>query len=188
MNKEKGSFGLIIIIIIGSILVASVIIGIEVSNSKKIAKEFSKEGYETTSEDIFYKKIVSGNTLDDYYKDIANKKDSYYEEYYFSKESNDFIELKLLYQQDVSTTLNIISNLENGETEFNYELAYKTSHLLIEGNSTNNYECKIIDNNKVDMDTVSGYCDMIMDEINNFNDIKNDLLKNDKIRSLVEKD
>lgn len=190
MKKKKTGKNLLSKIIFGIIalflIIVLVIFVYERGTNKEEEEVFQKEGYTTSNEDAFYKKIVSDNTLDDFYADVQQERDSNYEEYYFSKESNDFIELKMLYRNKVSTTLNITSDLKTNVLEYNYELTYKTAHLLLEGSSTNNYDCEVIVNDEVSAETVQKYCDMIIDEINSYNEIKNDLLRNNQIKSMIK--
>ena len=95
--------------------------------------------------------------------------------------------IKMIYKNNVSTSLNIITNLETNELTYSYELAYKTAHLLLEGTSKEDYSCKVIDNNRVQEDVVKKYCDLVIDEINDYNEVKDDLLKNNKIGELSKK-
>ena len=179
---------LIIILSIATIIIVPIsIYCVEKSKENKITEEFTKEGYKTSKDDAFYRKIVTGNTLASYYEDISNKVDTQYQEYYYSKESNDFIELKMIYKNEVTTTLNISSDIETNLLTFNYELTYKDAHLILYGNSEDNYECEIVVNKKVSDETVQKYCDMIIDEINNFNSVKEELLKNKKINNITKK-
>lgn len=180
---KKVIIGIIILIILIPIIVYITIKG----TNKGIEKEFNKEGYTTSKEDAFYRKITTNNTLDDFYNAMASKNDSEYQEFYYAKQSNDFIELKMIYKNNVSTSLNIITNLESNELTYSYELAYKTAHLLLEGTSKDDYSCKVIDNNRVQEDIVQKYCDLIIDEINEYNEVKDNLLKNNKIGNLSKK-
>ena len=189
-KKQKKSNNIYIYIIIGvflSVFVISAIIYITINGTnKKLDDEFAKEGYNTTPKDAFYRRVVTNNTLDDYYRDMQSETDSEYQEFYYSKQSNEFIELKMLYKNKVSTSLNISTNLETGELTYNYELAYKTAHLLLDGSSKENYNCNVIDNNKVQPETIKNYCDLIIDEINDYNTVKEELLKNNQIRDLSQ--
>ena len=183
-NDKNKLYGIIAIIVIVIVLIPIfVYISINSSN-KEIEDEFDKEGYQTSKEDAFYRKVTTNNTLDDYYNDIASGTSSEYQEYYYSKQSNDFIELKMVYKNKVNTSLSITTNLETDELLYNYELTYKTAHLILEGTSKDNYNCNVIVNNQVQEDTVKKYCDLIIDEINEYNVVKEDLLKNQKIRDL----
>ena len=188
-NKKSLSLKeLIIILAIATIIIVPIsIYCVEKNKENKITEEFTKEGYKTSKDDAFYRKIVTGNTLASYYEDISNKVDTQYQEYYYSKESNDFIELKMIYKNEVTTTLNISSDIETNLLTFNYELTYKDAHLILDGNSEDNYECEIVVNKKVSDETVQKYCDMIIDEINNFNSVKEELLKNKKINNITKK-
>lgn len=182
-NKLNSNVLLVITIII---VVVTLSLYFFSKRDPKIDNEFQKEGYETEEEeDPFYKRIVTNNTLDDYYNDISQGKDSSYEEYYFSKESNDFIELKLDTRSNVNTTLNISSDLRTKEVNYNYELTYNKSYLIIEGNSNDNYDCNIIKNKNVNEETLNTICNNIMSEISIFLERRKTILSNKKIKDLV---
>lgn len=184
MKKNKKT----ILLIISIILIVIIVLFLIFSNNNKGLKEtLKKEGYTTEEESAFYKKIVTNNTLDDYYNDLSNSRDSQYEEYYFSKESNDFIELKMSFQNNVTTSLNITSDLKALSTSYNYELSYKDAHLLLEGNSNSEFTCNVVLNEKVSDDIIDTYCNMIKQEIEIFTDRRTDLLKNKQIQEIVEK-
>lgn len=184
-KKENTKFYTIIVIVIFLLII---VLGLVLSNNNKELEDvLNKEGYTTEDESAFYKKIVTNNTLDDYYNDITNSRDSEYEEYYFSKESNDFIELKMSFQNNVTTSLNITSDLKNLSTSYNYELTYKDAHLLLEGNDSTDFTCNIVLNEKVNSDTINTYCNMIKQEIETFTDRRTNLLKNKKIQEIVQK-
>ena len=184
ISNNKLLYGTVTGVIVAIFLISAVIyISINGTN-KKIDEEFEKEGYKTSSKDAFYRKVTTNNTLDEYYRDMTSGTDSEYQEFYYSKQSNEFIELRMVYKNRVSTSLNISTNLETDELTYNYELAYKEAHLLLEGSSKGNYTCNVIDNNKVQEETVQNYCDLIIDEINDYNVVKEDLLKNNQIRDL----
>lgn len=182
-NRINSNILLVITIIIVVVTLSLYFISIR---DPKIDNEFQKEGYKTEEEeDPFYKRIVTNNTLDDYYNDISQGKDSSYEEYYFSKESNDFIELKLDNKSNVNTTLNISSDLRTKEVSYNYELTYNKSYLIIEGNSSDNYDCNIIKNKNVNEETLNTICNNIMSEISIFLERRKTILNNKKIKDLV---
>ena len=185
-NNKKIIYSIIIIVIILLIIVPLFVYISVNSSNKEIEEEFNKEGYKTSKEDAFYRQITTNNTLDEYYEDVANEKDSEYQEFYYSKLANDFIEVKMLYKNKVNTTLNITTDLKTNELEYNYELAYKNAHLILEGNSKDNYACNVITNNKINSDTVTKYCNMIIEEINDYNTVKDELLKNKKIKDLSD--
>lgn len=185
-NNKKIIYSIIFIVII-LLIIVPLVVYISVNNdNKEIEEEFNKEGYQTSKEDAFYRQITTNNTLDEYYEDVANEKDSEYQEFYYSKLANDFIEVKMLYKNKVNTTLNITTDLKTNELEYNYELAYKDAHLILEGTSKDNYACNVITNNKIKSDTVTSYCNMIIEEINEYNKVKDELLKNKKIKDLSD--
>lgn len=188
MNKKKKKDSNILIII--GIIVFATIVSILATllNPADKTEEtiLQQEGYNTTEEDAFYKKIVTNNTLDDYYNDLTNKRDSAYEEYYFAKESYEFIELKMSYNNTVNKVLNITSNLRNNKVEYTYEISYKSTQLLIEGNSDDNYDCNIIVQKNISDDDITNVCSEVPDEISTFLERRDKLLSNKKIKELLD--
>ena len=154
-------------------------------NKPEIERQLNKEGYKTTEDDAFYKKVTTNNTLDDFYNKMANNEDTAYEEYYLQKESLNFIELKMTYQNQVSRTLNITSDLRTNKVEFNYELSYKQSHIILEGNSDEDYNCKIVVRRNVNDDDASKQCDYIIEEMSTFLERRNQILQNEKVQELL---
>ena len=179
-NREVIMGGLIILSVVVLILVVLVI-----TQATTPEKALNREGYNTTAEeDPFYKKIETNNTLDDFYN-VASNKNSSYEEYYLSKESYNFIEMKMNYNEGAMNTLNIVSNLKTQEVEFNYELSYNSAHLLIEGNSRDTYSCKVIQKKGVNDQTIQDHCNYIMNEITVFLLRREKILQNDKVKELI---
>jgi hypothetical protein len=187
-NKRKKDKKLLYIGIFVIIFIILIILGIYLSkDNDELKSELKKDGYTTEESDAFYKKIVTNNTLDDFYDDLSNNKETSYEEYYFSKDSYDFIELKMSYKDGITTTLNITSALRTLEVNFNYELSYNSTHLIIEGDSTDEYTCKTVVQEGISDATVSTYCDAINSEITTFLNRRTELLSNQKIQELVNK-
>jgi len=180
MEKKK-SYNLVFIAVL--ILCVGVIISLLYYSSREqiVKRELNKEGYSTGKEDAFYHQIVSNNTLDDYYNDISLNKDSIFEEYYVSKESNSLIELKMTYQNQINTSLNISSKLDSNQVNYNFELSYQDSSFILEGNSETNYECNVIKEKNVSKDSIKYYCDIVMNEIQNYLQKKNELLQNETL-------
>ena len=180
MEKKK-SYNLVFIAVL--ILCVGVIISLLYYSSREqiVKRELNKEGYSTGKEDAFYHQIVSNNTLDDYYNDISLNKDSIFEEYYVSKESNSLIELKMTYQNQINTSLNISSKLDSNQVNYNFELSYQESSFILEGNSETNYECNVIKEKNVSKDSIKYYCDIVMNEIQNYLQKKNELLQNETL-------
>ena len=181
MKKKKNKNT--IFIITGIILIIVMAIGLLyfTSREQQIKRELLKQGYSTEKEEAFYNKVVTNNTLEEYYNDVSSHKDSNYEEYYVSKESNSFIELKLSYQNKINTTLNISTELKTNKTNYHYEVSYQNSYLLLEGNSDTNYNCDVVDKKNINQKTVDYYCELVIVELNNFLQKKNELLQNNKV-------
>lgn len=185
-NKKKLPLKILILTLLIVVFIIFIAYVLYSSSKNEILGEFNKEGYDSTNKDLFYKKITTDNTLEDFYNDMSNNTDTAYQEFYFSKDSTEFIELKMLYKSGVSTSLNITSDLKNNDTKFNYELSYKEMYLILEGNDKNDYDCNIVKNNNISQEIVKKYCDMIIDEIDNFETEKAELLKNEKIKALIK--
>ena len=175
-----------VITILSVIVIILLVMVLSQGTNQKEDKVLLNEGYETTDEeDAFYKKITTNNTLDDFYNDMANKQNSAYEEYYFAKESHNFIELKMNYNEGAITTLNITSDLKTQEVKYNYELSYNSAHLILEGNSLSDYSCQIVTKKNVNDTAIQNHCDYVMQEINVFLERRQQLLQNDKVREIV---
>lgn len=185
-SKKKTYNKLIIIPII--IFIVFVILGINLNkNHSKMEKELKKEGYETKNEnDAFYKRIESNNTLDDYYNDISNHKDSMYSEYYLSKESHDFIGLKMIYQNEVYMVLNFTSNMKTLDINFTFEMEFDESRILLEGNNNMGFECNTILAKNTSQETIDYYCEDVHKEINEFVEKRSKLLSNPEIKKIID--
>ena len=186
MKKKKGnnkSFSWIIIPTILIIIGMTIFILVYSTRENKLKRGLQNEGYTTTQEEAFYNKIVTNNTLDDYYNDIGQGKDTSFEQYYVSKESNNFIELKIYYKNKINTTLNITSELTTNKTNYNFELEYQDSHIIIDGNSDQNYKCNIVLKEKANDNTINYYFNLIKEEINSFLQKKEELLQKEAIKN-----
>lgn len=186
MEKEKNKRIIILVSTISImllILLCAVIYVLYVN--KDLEKGMEESGYTTEDDSYFYEKIETNNTIDDYYNDVKNDKNSEFTKYYVSKEMDNFIELKLINDNNVKATLNIVNNLKTGKTTYNYEVKYQNSHLIFEGDSDNNYECNFIVKKNVKKETMNYYCNQIEEEINSFNYKKQELLSNERVQKRI---
>ena len=151
-----------------------------------LEQELIQNGYETDADNAFYNKVETANTLDDFYKDMKEEKDTSYVEYYVSKESNDFIELKMVYQDKINITVNVISDLSTTRINYNLELTYQDSHIMLDGNSDDDYSCNIIKQEHANQDTVNYYCNYLREEVTNFISKRNELLQNENISKRIK--
>ena len=183
MSEKEKKFWVAFIILLALAIVGT---GIYYLTDKTVEeKELQKSGYKTTEDDAFYKKVVTNNTLDDYYKAMSNNQDAEYEEYYLQKESLNFIELKMSYQNTVDRTLSFTSDLRTDIVRYNYELSYKSSHLILEGNSSENYDCKIVVRKNVNDTDIQKQCDYIAKELSVFLTRRSEILENETVKALV---
>ena len=174
-------------IAMGLFILFAIIVLLIYYGSTAMDRSMQNDGYEAgEKEDPFYKKITTGNTLDDYYNDLSNNKDSAYEEYYLQKDSYNFYEQKLAYQNGVTSSLNISSDLRDLYTMFSYELSYGEAYILLEGNSAANYECEVIMNNNATRETLQNACDRIQSELDTFTTRRNEIMQNEKVQEVLK--
>lgn len=187
MKKKKKDNKLLFYVGIGT-LVVIIIFSIYASRDYGELKEsLEKDGYETIdNNDAFYKKIASKRNLKQYYEDMSNGIDSEYEEYTISKDSYDFVELKMKYENSVNTVLSINSNLKGTKVQYNFELSYGSSHILIEGGSENKYACDVIDQQNASDDTIQYYCNQISDEVKAYLNKRTSVLNNPKLNEVLK--
>ena len=76
-KKKDNQLNLYIGIIICIIIVGSFIYYF--ASNRDLESSLKNDGYVAEEEDAFYKHVVSGNTIDDFYNAVANKRDLYYE-------------------------------------------------------------------------------------------------------------
>lgn len=187
MKKKKKDNKLLFYIGIGTLIII-IIFSIYASRDYGELKEsLEKDGYETIdNNDAFYKKVVSKKNLEQYYEDMSNGVDSEYEEYTISKESYDFVELKMKYENSVNTVLSINSNLKGTKVQYNFELSYGSSHILMEGGSENKYACDVIDQQNASDDTIQYYCNQISDEVKAYLNKRTAVLNNPKLNDVLK--
>ena len=187
MKKKKKDNKLLFYIGIVTLIII-IIFSIYASRDYGELKEsLEKDGYETIdNNDAFYKKVVSKKNLEQYYEDMSNGVDSEYEEYTISKESYDFVELKMKYENSVNTVLSINSNLKGTKVQYNFELSYGSSHILMEGGSENKYACDVIDQQNASDDTIQYYCNQITDEVKAYLNKRTAVLNNPKLNDVLK--
>ncbi len=187
MAKRKKDNMTMSYLAIGGLILFAVVVLLIYYGSTAMDRSMKQEGYEAgEKEDPFYKKITTGNTLDDYYNDLANEINSAYEEYYMQKDSYNFYEQKLAYQNGVTSSLNISSDLRDLYTVFSYELSYEEAYILLEGNSEANYECEVVMNKNASRETLQNACDRIQDELDTFLTRRNEIMQNEKVQEVLK--
>jgi len=190
-RKKKRTINKKTIIIVGIILILLIIVIIQlVTNNDTTTDEMGNrlENYGYTigeDEDAFYQKITTNNTLDDYYNDISNNKETNYQEYYVSKTSYDFIELKMSYSDKITKILNVTSDLTTKEIEYNFELSYNEIYLLLEGTLDDSFTCTAVTERNVNDEVISTYCNTIKSDLIDFTTERNKILSDTKIQKLL---
>jgi len=157
------------------------------SNTKKIKDYITDQGYSTTDDSLFYQKIVSNNTLDDYYNDVDNKKDSTYDEYYFNKDSYSFIELKMIYKNEISQVFNVTSDFTNNKVSYNYEISKNNSSIILDGDYVSGREtsCNINSIKNLSTKNLSEYCTLARSYMNEFISEQEKLLSNKEFKKAI---
>ena len=150
------------------------------SNSKKIKDYITDQGYSTSDDSLFYQKIVSNNTLDDYYKDVENKKESKYDEFYFNKDSYSFIELKMIYKNDITQVFNVTSDFTNNKVEYNFEISKNSASIILDGSYLAGREtsCNINSIKNLSTKNLADYCTLARNYMNEFITEQEKLLSN----------
>lgn len=183
-NKKQENNTLLIVLV--SIFAVMLLLLLVVATTKdEVYNELENEGYYTETDDAFYKKILTNNTLDEFYNDMNSGRNTKYQEVYVSKTSYDYIELLMIYNDGVTTTLTISSSLKSNELNYNFELSYNKQYLLLEGNEENNYDCEVTVNRNVKKETEKKYCNLIKEQINDFLSSKTQLLNNQNLMNKI---
>lgn len=156
------------------------------SNAKKIKDYVKEQGYSDSNDSLFYQKIVSNNTLDDYYKDVDNHTDSVYQEYYFSKDSYSFIELKMVFKNEVNQVFNVTSDFTNNKISYNFEISRDNASIILDGDYVaGNVSCNINSVKNLSTNKVNDYCTIAKNYMNEFIDEQNNLLSNDEFSKAI---
>ena len=186
MAKRKKKDMKLVYLAIGGLIVFAIILLLVYYKSTEMDRSMQTKGYQTEEKsDPFYKMKTTGNTLDEYYSDLDEKINSAYEEYYLQKESYNFFEQKLAFQDGVTSSLNISSDLRNLYTKFNYELSYQNAYIILEGNSETNFECEVIINRNTSKETQQNACDQIHKEIDIFTRRRTEIMADEKVQELL---
>ncbi|MBQ8535169.1 MAG: hypothetical protein IJ463_05750 [Bacilli bacterium] len=183
-KKQEKNIMLTILVSIFIILLLLILI-VAVSTKDEVYNELENEGYYTETDDAFYKKVLTNNTLNEFYNDMNSGRNAKYQEVYVSKDSYEYIELLMIYNEGVTTTLTISSSLKSNELNYNFELSYNKQYLLLEGTEENNYDCVVTVNRNVKKDTEKKYCNLIKEQINDFLGSKTQLLNNQNLMNQI---
>ena len=183
-KKQEKNIMLTILVSIFIILLLLILI-VTVSTKDEVYNELENEGYYTETDDAFYKKVLTNNTLNEFYNDMNSGRNTKYQEVYVSKTSYDYIELLMIYNDGVTTTLTISSSLKSNELNYNFELSYNKQYLLLEGTEENNYDCEVTVNRNVKKETEKKYCNLIKEQINDFLSSKTQLLNNQNLMNKI---
>ena len=156
------------------------------SNTKKINDYVSSQGFKTTKDSLFYQKIKTNNTLDDYYNDVSNNKSSEYDEYYFSKDSYSFIELRMIYKDEINQLFNVTSDFTTNRINYNYEISKDSSSIILDGTYIDGkISCNINKVNNLSTKNVDSYCKLAESYMNDFINEQNTLLSNNEFREAI---
>lgn len=186
-RKNKKQETNILLTVLVSIFIGLILLLLVASTTTKdeVYNELENEGYSTETDDAFYKKVLTNNTLDTFYNDVNSGRNTKYQEVYVSKTSYEYIELLMIYNDGVTTTLTISSSLKSNKLDYNFELSYNKMYLLLEGTEENNYACNVAVNRNVKKDTETKYCNLIKNQINDFLASKVQLQNNQSLMNKI---
>lgn len=182
-KQETNTFLVVLISIFGILLLLLLVAA--TTTKDEVYNELENEGYYTETDDAFYKKVLTNNTLDEFYNDMNSGRNTKYQEVYVSKNSYEYIELLMIYNEGVTTTLTISSSLKSDELNYNFELSYNKQYLLLEGSNKNNYDCEVAVNKNVKKETEKKYCNLIKEQINDFLGSKTQLQNNQNLMNKI---
>ena len=179
-----------VLIVVFIVIISAVVISNNDNNNQKYLVNYINDlGYKFDEDGSIYKRIVSNNSLDEYYRDIKSNKDSHYLEYYFSMDSYMFIQLYMAHSNGVNNVFNAMSDLNSNEITFTYEITKKDASLILEGTySIDNsipYSCDAVSLKKASNDAVAGYCDNALLLVQEFVNEKKNLLNDEEFRNIV---
>lgn len=184
-NKKQQNNTILVVLISIFIILLLLLLVVFISEEDEVYNELENEGYYTETDDAFYKKVLTNNTLDEFYNDMNSGRNTKYQEVYVSKTSYDYIELLMIYNEGVTTTLTISSSLKSNELNYNFELSYNKQYLLLEGTEDNNYDCEVTVNRNVKKETQVKYCNLIKEQINDFLASKVQLQNNQNLMTKI---
>ena len=171
---------LLIIIILG-VICLTLLSG--KSNAKIIDDNLTNYNYKLDNNT--YKKIITGTSLDDFYKSTSSKINSSYEEYSFNTTNYDLMLFSIVYNTNYYTCT-ISDNLHSENTNYSCEFTNKNYSYTFSGEViNNNIECN---NNKLNKNQVTKYCDYIASKINQFNTEKNNIMSNKEFSKVMAKE
>lgn len=155
------------------------------SNSSVIDDNLTSNNYILNSDKKIYRKIINGNTLDDFYKNSSNDINNRYEEYTFNTISYDLVLFSIVYQNNNYYTCTITDNLQTENTNYNCEFTYKNKSYLFTGYIENNsINCE---NKKLSQKVLDSYCSYIGKRIDEYNNEKNSLISNEEFYKVIKK-
>lgn len=176
---------LIVIIVIFLLVTLGLSILSGKSNSKIMEEVLTSNSYTINSDKKIYKKIVNGNSLDDFYSNSSNKVNNKYEEYTFNTYSYDLVLFSINYYNNNYYTCTITNNLQTENTNYSCEFTYKNNSYIFNGEVENNsINCS---HNKLSQKVVDSYCSYIGNRIDDLNIEKNKLISNEEFYKLMKK-
>lgn len=132
-----------------------------------------------------YKKIITGTNLDDFYNNTSTNVNTSYEEFSFNTTNYDLMLFSIVYNSNYYTCT-ISDNLHSENTNYSCEFTNKNYSYTFSGQViNNNIECN---NNKLNKNQITKYCDYIASKINQYNIEKNKLMSNDEFTKVMSKE
>ena len=186
-NNKKLLIILIIIVIL--LIVLKSYLNSESVIQNNIRKYITSKEFVLDKDNIFYEKILSNNTFDQYQTEVKNKNDSTYQELIFDIYSYQLVENLYKYNDGVNIFLSASYNYKSEKLNYSYRTTYKTSNIIFTGSYNNN---KFICNTEYQFDTniensKEEYCNLIKMYIEEFNNIRLNTITSTKILKDMKK-
>lgn len=188
--KNIRSIMMIVFIVVA--IIAGIIISIKTPTEEYVVRYVEDLGYKFDKTGAIYQKIVTNNSLDEYYRDVNANRNSEYLEYYFSVNAYTFIELRMIYKDGVSNVFNVISDLRNDTITYTYEITKDTSSAILEGeydedknNPNEAFTCRTVSLKKLSDVGVPTYCNNAATLLDIFLDERERLLNNEKFKESI---
>lgn len=146
-------------------------------------------GYTYNEETRMFEKTPTNNTLDDFYKAQENNQSTTYQNYYFTLDSYNFIELNMKYTKEVTETFTITSDLKNDTITYNYEITKNNATAILEGEyddkKDNPFTCKVVTLKKLNESHMDQFCKNAKENTISFINEENKVLNNQEFQEKI---
>ena len=176
--KNKVIIGIITLIII---VIISIVMYYnsdqDIEKNVYINNYLNNNGYTYIEKEKIFKNIKTNNKLKDFYNDLKDNIDSTYDEYTFSIDNNNLVELYMNNKNSVVETFNVEGEVNSKSIKINYEITKDDSSAILEGTyKDEKFDCDIITLKKLSDEGKDTYCNSMKNKINDYIEERNNLL------------